>query len=83
MFILAPRNVIEISSDEDKYDPRGKEDGNLYLQITFHLVLFSTCCLIGNRHYLYDRLCDTISRDTIDISLFLMSASYAGTTLLY
>ena len=76
-------DVIEISSDEDEYDPRGQKDGNLYLQITFHLVTFSTSCLIGNSHYLYDRPSDTISRDTIEISLFRMSASYAGTALLY
>ena len=31
MFILAPRDVIEISSDENEYDLRGHKDGNSYL----------------------------------------------------
>ena len=83
MCILAPRDVIEISSDEEVHNPRVHKDGNLYLQITFHLVLFSTCCLINNGHYLCDSFCDTRDRDIIEISLSLMSARYAGTTLLF
>ena len=31
MFILASRDVIEISNDEDEYDPWGHKDGNSYL----------------------------------------------------
>ena len=52
-------------SDEAEYNPRGRKDGNLYLQITFHLVFFSICCLINNSHYLYDSFCDTWDRDAI------------------